>query len=110
MKALQAGFSYRFSNTISFDDYSNQDLAKILEHGCEEAELDITPQLAARVSEQIGARRGAADFGNAGDVGQALEAALDRRAERISDAWAANPALRGTPISPVLLAEDFGLS
>ena len=66
VKALDPGLARRFKSTITFDDYSNQDLARILDNACRESELEITPQLAARVSEQIGARRGAADFGNAG--------------------------------------------
>jgi stage V sporulation protein K len=73
---LDPGLRRRVSETIEFPDYSNAELAEILEGWVKkDNHYQLEPGLAEKVSRMLGKMRGTPEFANAGSVRNAYEKA-----------------------------------
>lgn len=80
---LDPGLRRRISERITFPDYSDSELAEILERMAASEGLELEPDLAEKVGIIIGKLRGTADYANAGSVRNAFETAQRKRNMRI---------------------------
>jgi len=73
---LDPGLRRRVSEIIEFPDYSNDDLAEILERMvAKDKRYQLEPGLAEKVARMLGKMRGTAEYANAGSVRNAYEKA-----------------------------------
>ena len=79
------GLASRFRTTIEFDDYSDDELVKILTQLADGSDYDLTPDAVRHFREQLaGTPRGYA-FGNGRFARNTLEAAIGAQAWRLRD-------------------------
>ena len=79
------GLESRFRTTISFVDYSDDELATIFESMCADADFTSEPDCTARLRELLHLEPRDRNFGNARYVRNAFEAAVVRQAWRLRD-------------------------
>ncbi len=83
--AANPGLSSRFRTTISFDDYSDDELVQIFERLAEGADFTAPPPTLDRFRERLAAEPRIAGFGNARFARNQLEGAIGRHAWRLRD-------------------------
>ena len=83
-----AGFTSRFQlqDAIYFDDYSDDELKKILLYMCNQRELVVMPETAREVVRMISQLRRMPNFGNARLVENFLGRAMVNKSKRLEDA------------------------
>ena len=79
------GLESRFRTTISFADYSDDELVTIFESMCADADFTSEPDCSARLRELLHLQLRDRSFGNARYVRNAFEAAVVRQAWRLRD-------------------------
>ena len=81
---LDPGLRRRVSEIIEFPDYSNDDLAEILERMvAKDNRYQLEPGLAEKVARMLGKMRGTAEYANAGSVRNAYEKAQRKLNARV---------------------------
>jgi SpoVK/Ycf46/Vps4 family AAA+-type ATPase len=100
--AANPGLSSRFRTTIEFDDYTNDELAKILTLLADSADYEITPEALAHFRELLAVTTRGSTFGNGRFSRNTLEAAIGAHAWRLRDVEAPT-----TDQLRQLLAEDL---
>jgi SpoVK/Ycf46/Vps4 family AAA+-type ATPase len=100
------GLKSRFSTTIEFEDYSMEQLLKILVQMAEEMDYQVSPDALPFIQEKLEAdkKNSAAQFGNAREVRNLLEHALLCQASRLMQT---SPASIDSQDLSMLLREDF---
>lgn len=83
--AANPGLQSRFSTTIHFEDYTDEELESIFALMARAADFDPTPDCLIRVSEICSIQPRDASFGNARFVRNLLDAAIARHAWRLRD-------------------------
>ncbi len=99
------GIKSRFSKSIQFPDYSNDELMKVLDSYCADAGLEMDDGARNVARARIEALSRDRSFGNARDVRKIFEEALDRQATRLMRPKNLNPVSGAIRI---LRAKDFG--
>jgi Cdc6-like AAA superfamily ATPase len=84
--ANNPGLESRFATTISFPDYTTDELVKIFESFCSSADFTPTPECIAKLRTLLQSEPRDQGFGNARLVRNLFEAALARQAWRLRDA------------------------
>jgi SpoVK/Ycf46/Vps4 family AAA+-type ATPase len=100
--AANPGLSSRFRTTIEFDDYTDDELVKILTLLADGADYELTPPALARFRELLAVTARGSTFGNGRFSRNTLEAAIGAHAWRLREV--------GAPTSEQLrqlLAEDL---
>ena len=83
--AANPGLSSRFRTTIEFDDYTDDELVKILTLLAEGSDFDLTPEALAHFREQLAGTARDNTFGNGRFSRNMLEAAIGRHAWRLRE-------------------------
>jgi hypothetical protein len=100
--AANPGLASRFRTTIEFDDYTDDELIKILTLLASGSDYELTPPALTRFREQLALTTRSSTFGNGRFCRNTLEAAIGAHAWRLRDVEAPTTAeLRQ------LLAEDL---
>lgn len=81
--AVDAGLKRRLPTQLEFPDYDDGQLATILVRMATGKGFTVADTVAQAAAEKVGERRHAPDFGNAGAMESALDAALKKRARRL---------------------------
>ncbi len=84
--AQNPGLASRFTTTIEFDDYSDQELLDILDFIAEGADYELTDDARTRVRHQLEATPRTPAFGNGRFSRNLFEQAIGRHAWRLKDA------------------------
>ncbi|WP_218975234.1 AAA family ATPase [Miniimonas arenae] len=83
--AANPGLESRFATTITFEDYSDDELRSIFSSMAEKADFLPTPECLTRVAEIVAVQPRTSGFGNARFVRNLLDAAIGRHAWRLKD-------------------------
>lgn len=83
--ATNPGLESRFRTIIEFDDYTDHELAQILEHLAGRMDYDLDPAALQRFTEILAATPRGPSFGNGRFARNLLEAAIGRHAWRLRD-------------------------
>lgn len=83
--AQNPGLASRFRTTIEFDDYTDEELVRILEQMAQAADYDLDDACIARFTTILAATPRGPMFGNARFARNLLEAAIGRHAWRLRD-------------------------
>jgi adenylate kinase family enzyme len=83
--AANPGLASRFRTTIEFDDYSDDELAKILTLLAQDSDYELTPQALARFRELLAATTRGSTFGNGRFSRNTLETAIGAHAWRLRE-------------------------
>jgi AAA+ superfamily predicted ATPase len=86
--AANPGLASRFRTTISFDDYSDDELTDILTGLAEGADYELVPEALEKFREILAATPRDRSFGNGRFARNVLEAAIGRHAWRLRDVTA----------------------
>lgn len=100
--AANPGLASRFRTTIEFDDYTNDELAKILTLLADSADYELTPEALTHFRELLAVTTRGSTFGNGRFSRNTLEAAIGAHAWRLRDVEAPT-----TDQLRQLLAEDL---
>jgi len=99
--ASNPGLPSRFSRTVEFPDYSNDELCEILDRQCVEEGYSLGPGVEQAIREYLGALARGSAFGNAREVRNLIDQAVQRQAVRIVE--------QGVADLSTLVVEDFAL-
>jgi SpoVK/Ycf46/Vps4 family AAA+-type ATPase len=100
--AANPGLASRFRTTIEFDDYTDDELGKILTLLADSSDYELTPQALARFGDLLAVTTRSSTFGNGRFSRNTLEAAIGAHAWRLRDVEAPT-----TDQLRQLLAEDI---
>ncbi len=78
------GLRRRFRQSFHFDDYGDEDLAKIMEKKVGDKKYTIAKEVVQAAVAHLGRKRALPNFGNAGEVENMINDALPRQAERLA--------------------------
>jgi len=81
--AANPGLASRFRTTIEFDDYTDDELVKILTLLAKDSDYELTPQALARFRELLAVTTRSSTFGNGRFARNTLEAAIGAHAWRL---------------------------
>ncbi|MFE1241989.1 right-handed parallel beta-helix repeat-containing protein [Streptomyces tendae] len=79
------GLASRFTRTLRFDDYSSQDLVRIVEHQAARHEYRIGDDTAAALLDHFGSLARTERFGNGRTARQVFQQMTERHAMRVAD-------------------------
>ncbi|MFE0372452.1 right-handed parallel beta-helix repeat-containing protein [Streptomyces tendae] len=79
------GLASRFTRTLRFDDYSSQDLVRIVEHQAARHEYRIRDDTAAALLDHFGSLARTERFGNGRTARQVFQQMTERHAMRVAD-------------------------
>ncbi len=83
--AANPGLASRFRTTIEFDDYSDDELVKILTLLAQSSDYELTPEALAHFRELLAVTTRSSTFGNGRFARNTLEAAIGAHAWRLRD-------------------------
>jgi hypothetical protein len=83
--AANPGLASRFRTTIDFDDYTDDELAKILTLLADSADYELTPESLTHFRELLAVTTRSSTFGNGRFSRNTLEAAIGAHAWRLRD-------------------------
>ncbi|QID37326.1 AAA family ATPase [Streptomyces albus] len=80
-----AGLASRFTRTLTFDDYSAQDLVRIVQHQAESHQYTCAPQTLEALHAYFAAMPRGDGFGNGRTARQAFQLMTERHAQRLAE-------------------------
>ncbi|UNZ16702.1 right-handed parallel beta-helix repeat-containing protein [Streptomyces sp. 891-h] len=103
------GLASRFTRTLTFDDYSSQDLVRIVQHQAENHQYTCAPETLEALHGYFAAMTRGDGFGNGRTARQAFQLMTERHAQRLADGDLATVDLADTDsgVLTTLLPQDL---